>query len=280
MKQKLFTVLSLLVFSATMFSQQPHGHPAGRLLFPPLQAHHVEPRMGASKLNGEDRLRLDIGNAVDLWNFADDQSGSLFAVGADFFTWTSLRQDKDFHFPVDAVDYLFGVNASWRMPLNDQLTAGARFRLSHISAHLVDGSYDKSTSSWREGREPLVYSREFFDLIASLDVGDNLRVYAGGQYVYHIDPADLGKLGVQAGVEASSVNVLAQGVHLYAAYDFRTIDIHAVTGAHAIQAGVKFGTWRGTGLNVFLTFYRGKSQHGEYHDLTWSYWGPGFTVDF
>jgi hypothetical protein len=280
MKQKLFTVLSLLVLSATAFSQQPDGHPAGRLLFPPLLAHHVEPRMGALKLNGEDRLRLDIGNAVDLWNFSCEQSGSLFAVGADFFTWTSLRQDADFHFPVDAVDYLFGINASWRMPLNEQLTAGARLRLSHISAHLADGSYDKRTASWRDGREPLVYSREFFDLIGALEVGDYLRVYAGGQYIYHIDPAELGTLGAQAGVEASYINALAQDLHLYAAYDFRTIDVHTVSAAHALQAGVKFGTWRGTGLNVFLTVYHGKSQHGEYHDLTWSYWGPGFTVDF
>lgn len=280
MKRGVCTLLFLCCFSVVVRAQHRTEHPAGRLLFPPLLAHHVEPRMGALKLNGEDRLRLDIGNAVDLWNFSDAHSGSLFAVGADFFTWTSLRQDKDFHFPVDAVDYLFGINASWRMAVNEQLVAGARLRLSHISAHLVDGSYDKSTAAWRDGREPLVYSREFIDLIASLDIGDNLRCYAGGQYIYHIDPADLGKFGVQAGAEAVYRDVFTDGMHLYAAYDFRTIDVHAVTAAHALQAGVKFGQMRGTGLNVFVALYHGKSQHGEYHDLTWSYWGPGFNVDF
>ncbi len=280
MKKLVIAAVMLFCIAAPLLSQQHTSHPSGRLLFTPLLAHHVEPRMGALKLNGEDRLRLDIGNSVDFWNFDADDQTHLFAIGADFFTWTSLRQDNDFHFPVDAVDYLFGVNASWRSRLDEDFTAGARVRLSHISAHLVDGSYEKSTSAWRNGRQPIVYSREFVDLIASLEFRGVLRGYAGAQYIYHIDPSELGKFGLQAGVEACYENALAKGVHIYAAYDFRTIDVHAVTGAHSLQAGLKFGDWRGTGLNLFVAAYHGKSQHGEFHDLTWSYWGPGFTVDF
>jgi hypothetical protein len=252
----------------------------GRLLFPPLLAHHVEARMGAMKMHGEDRLRLDIGNTVDLLEFRNGKGDQLFAVGAEFFTWTSLREERDFHFPVDAVDYLFGVNASWRMHVDENVITAARFRLSHISAHLVDGSYDKSTSSWRNDRLPLVYSREYVELIAALEYRNLLRVYAGAQYVYHIDPRELGRFGLQSGLEIFCHDMPAKAIHPYIAYDFRTVNATAVTGTHSVQAGVKLGNWRGRGLNIFIAAYSGKSRHGEYYDLDWSYWGPGFTIDF
>ena len=37
-------------------------------------------------------------------------NNSKLSFGADLFTYTLLRSQSDFHFPVDAVDYLFGVN--------------------------------------------------------------------------------------------------------------------------------------------------------------------------
>ncbi|HOJ04830.1 MAG TPA: DUF1207 domain-containing protein [Bacteroidota bacterium] len=254
--------------------------PPGRLLFPVLIAHHVEARMGAVSLVGEERLRLDIGNAVDLWDASWESGRHTVAVGAEFFTWTSLRREKDFHFPVDAVDYLFGVNASWRHAVNGDWTASARFRLSHISAHLADGSYDKTAARWRDDQLPRVYSREFFDLVGAVEWTEALRLYLGAQYIYHVDPSDLGTFGVQAGVEAAWVEGPADGVTPYVAYDLRTVDMTAVTAAHGAQIGVKFGTWRGRGVNLFVALYHGVSQHGEYFDRHWSYWGPGFTVDF
>ncbi len=254
--------------------------PPGRLVFPVLIAHHVEARMGAVSLVGEDRLRLDIGNAVDLWETTWGSRTNVLAVGAEFFTWTSLRREKNFHFPVDAVDYLFGVNASWRRVLNDDWTTSARLRISHISAHLADGSYDKTAGRWRDDQLPRVYSREFFDLVGAVEWTEALRLYLGAQYIYHVDPPELGTFGVQAGVEAAWVEGPATGVTPYIAYDMRTVDMTAVTAAHGAQIGVKFGTWRGRGVNVFVALYHGVSQHGEYFDRHWSYWGPGFTVDF
>ncbi len=281
MRTIIYAVLVAIGFAPPIIAQHPSFlHPEGRLLFPALLAHHVEARMGAVKLNGEDRLRLDIGNSVDVWDFSNEDGTTLAAVGADFFTWTSLRQDQDFHFPVDAVDYLFGINASLRTVVDDDMVAGARLRLSHISAHLADGSYDKTNGVWRDERQPIVYSREFLDLIAALEYRDLLRVYAGGQFIYHVDPSELGSLGAQAGVEIFYPEAFTQHIHLYIAYDFRTVDTHAVTAAHSMQLGVKIGSRRGRGVNLFLVAYHGKSQHGEFHDVLWSYWGPGVTVDF
>lgn len=280
---KLRTVLfCLAVFPATLISQPINNEASGpdRLLFAPLIAYHVEPRVGISRLVEEGRLRLDIGNSIDLLHFKGAYEGDQLTLGADFFTWTSLRQDAAFHFPVDAVDYLFGINTAYRHRLNASSSLSARLRLSHISAHLVDGSYDKSNREWRDGEMPHVYSREFFDIILAYDYSDLLRLYGGGQYIYHIDPADLDKIALQAGIEVAWVDAMESDLHIYTAYDIRLLDSGTMRSAHGLQAGVKFGTWRGSGLNIFVAYYHGPSQHGEYFDRLWSYWGPGLNVDF
>jgi hypothetical protein len=191
-----------------------------------------------------------------------------------------LRQDENFHFPVDAVDYLFGLNASYRAPAGGTNVFLARFRFSHISAHLVDGSYDKRAGAWRDDRLPRVYSREFLDLVGAWEHADALRIYAGLQYVYHIDPADLGRWSLQAGIEGSLPAVWQPWINIYAAYDFRLAKIRSYTGNHSAEAGVKFGSWRGKGVRLFLAWYEGYSQHGEYFDDRWSYWGWGTAIDF
>jgi hypothetical protein len=282
MKTLLLFLICFLAVLPPVYTQQTttSDNDAGRLLFAPLMVSHLEPRVGLSRLVEEERLRLDIGNSVDLLHWTDVFGGADVAVGADFFTWTSLRQEADFHFPVDAVDYLFGINASYRRELENGVLLSARFRISHISAHLVDGSYVKAEERWRDDQLPRVYSREFFDLIVAADLAQWLRVYAGGKYIYHIDPADLGKWSPQAGFETVWLNAGIGKLYPYAAVDVRMLDVRGWSTAFGVQIGVKAGEWRGTALDIFLAYYDGPSQHGEYFDRTWSYWGPGFNIAF
>jgi hypothetical protein len=202
------------------------------------------------------------------------------SIGADFFTWTALRRLPTFHFPVDAIDYLFGVNLSYRRPLDADLAIESRFRLSHISAHLVDGRYDKTAGQWIDNRLAQIYSREYFDLVVALDWTDAFRVYAGGQYIYHIKPTTIGRFALQAGAEGVMPNLAGTWLHAYAAYDFKLYSAPAYVASHSIQAGVKFGHWHGRGVNVFLAVYDGMNQNGEFFDQRQSFWGPGMTIEF
>ncbi len=246
---------------------------------PPLLAPPVEARMGTLVHANDNRLRLDAGNSVDLIRFhVSGCPAERLTLGADFFTYTSLRAQQNFHFPVDAVDYLFGANVSYALDCG-ALAYQGRLRISHISAHLVDGRYDKSSSLWIEGQLPRVYSREFFDLLGALDAGW-VRGYAGAQYLFHVDPPDLPRWSWQAGIECARRELFAAPVHLYAAYDLRLVSIRAYTAAHALQAGVKFGAWRGRGLDVYLAYYNGMNYHGEFYDQRAEYWGPGLSVEF
>lgn len=282
MRAPLFLFAIFACAPAFLFSQQSDQPviPEARLLFAPLIAHHIEPRVGLSRLINEERLRLDIGNSIDLLRRRDLPGDAQLAVGADFFTWTSLRQKRDFHFPVDAVDYLFGVNTSYMRPLSTEWVSSLRFRLSHISAHLVDGSYDKENAQWRDNRLPIVYSREFLELIAAFEWRGTLRLYGGGTWIYHIDPAWLGKWSMQGGAEGVWREAGWSWLHAYAAMDLRLVDISGWHAAVNVELGVKAGRWRGTGVQLFIAWFHGKSQHGEYFNQTWSYWGPGFNIDF
>jgi hypothetical protein len=284
MKAPVILLFCILAVTPPLYTQTGEQSPTsanGRLLFAPLIAHHLEPRVGMSRLVEEERLRLDIGNSIDILRWNDVLDGATVAAGADFFTWTSLRQEKDFHFPVDAVDYLFGMYASYRRVIGDRTAVAARLRLSHISAHLVDGSYVKEEQRWRDGQLPRVYSREFVDLVVAVEYRDWLRVYGGGKYIYHIDPPELGQWSPQAGLEASWLRAFdVPTLHGYAAVDARMLDVDGWDAALNLQLGVKFGAWRGTGVDLFIAYYHGMSQHGEYYDRMWSYWGPGFNIAF
>ncbi len=274
-------LLFVLLFAAApvRLVAQDAQQTQSRLLFEPVRASVFEPRVGAIIHAEDTRLRLDIGNAIDIFRFTPASAPSLrWALGAEFFTWTALRRTADFHFPVDAVDYLFGIYASAVHDVDERLALEGRFRLSHISAHLVDGSYEKSTSSWRNGQLPRVYSREFFELLVAARIDDQLRPYLGAQYIYHIDPANLGKFALQLGVEY--MPHLATHVHPYIAYDMRLVTVGATSAVHAAQVGARLGQRHGAGLNVFLAWYSGLGEHGEYHDQRFSWWGPGFTVEF
>lgn len=258
-----------------LYSQEcGFGFYSGSLNFKPLTANTFEPRVGLIWHTNNNRLRLDIGNSVDLIQYVYDSPKRLLTIGADFFTYTLLRGESNFHFPVDAVDYLFGFNANYR----DTLDLGiftARLRLSHISAHFVDGHYDNTTARWKDGVSPRVYSREFFDLTASYEPTETFRGYLGAIYVWHIDPTTAPTTIAYLGAEVHRRMITA--TNIYAAYQ---LTVSGLLPRHEIQTGIKIGEWYGRGTQVFFVYHTGNSIHGEYYDRQDNYSGFGFNIQF
>lgn len=252
--------------------------PSGRL-FRPLMANTFEARVGAMIIISQHQLRLDIGNSIDLLGLAINtaQGKQEFTVGADFFTYTLLRKEEGFHFPVDAIDYLFGVNLNYSRPLGSNML-GARLRVSHISAHFVDGHYDASFAGWRD-RNPLAYSREFFDLVLSYETS-LMRYYVGANYLLHVDPSWLPPAAFQGGAEFTSGDQIHKNVMAYAAIDVRLVDINGYDAVNTLQFGVKLGERNGPALDLFASYFSGYSINGEYYDVKVHYWAFGFLVDF
>ncbi len=246
------------------------------LLVQPFVANTIKPKLGFEFKNHKNELSLNIGNSIDILHYQLDEKSKL-SFGADLFTYTLLRSQSDFHFPVDAVDYLFGVNFGYKTKV-DQNVIGARFRISHISAHFVDGHYDKDNNAWLDGRNPKVYSREFFELIPFIKI-DNLRLYGGITYIYSIDPRDLGKDQYQIGFEYFANNLISNSLTPYIAYDFRLINLYQYTGNNSLEAGLKLGYAGGKGVSVYFRYFSGYSIHGEYFDVKEDFTSLGFNFD-
>ena len=279
---------AIIFLSLTAFSQEhpdsvcinqlsfvPYG-----LLFKPLVADTYEPRDGMLAEAGKNRLRLDIGNSIDLLQYRFAGDSSFLSMGTDFFTYTLLRGEQNFHFPVDASDYFFGINFNYKKSLSAGILS-SRLRISHISSHFVDGHYDNTVGAWKDSRPPIVYSREFLDGVLALEplsLNNDVRIYAGATYLFHVDPKNLARFMGDAGLEYHYK--VWSNMYTYIAYQATVLKISGTSVRHNIQAGEKIGSWDGRGLNLYASYFSGYSIHGEYYNVKDNYFALGFLIDF
>lgn len=273
--RKLSLLLLAFLLSAQLYPQTKKEWFPGGLNIQPFAANFLEPRAGFSYLLGERNIRLDIGTSADVYKVEKDNT--ILSFGADVFTFTRLRSEKGFKFPVEAIDYLFGLNTGYKI-VNQNSEYGFRFRFAHISAHLVDGSYDHSNKVWRNGRNPFVFSKEFFELFPFYRI-NSFRVYTGLTYIFHTVPPEIGKGIYQVGFDNYFTSFPVDAFTPYVAYDFKLQKIGSFTGSNIITAGLKFGKWNEKGFSITLSYYSGKSVHGEFFDLNENYALLGFNME-
>jgi len=275
---------TLLVANQTASAEQLNAT-TSKTLFAPLLADPLEPRVAVLPSLNERALQLDIGSSSDLYLSENKE----FAAGVDFGTWSRLRRSNEFKFPVDAIDYLFGVNASWKKTYNGDLlpfdTFSARVRLSHISAHFEDGHYNAETNQWMQQSEwsgtiPFTYSREFINVVLALS-SPKQRIYAGYQYLSHTLPEGINPHSFQAGAELSTSG------NTFIAADFKLLPLwqqsleatRGTRGCWNLQAGIRL---KGIGLEkvrVVGNYYSGISRQGMYFYHPESYTTAGVILD-
>jgi hypothetical protein len=265
-------LLFFFLLNITLFAQQDEWFP-DKLNIQPFTANFIEPRAGFQFMDNS-KVRLDIGTSSDFYHLTEGDA--VLSFGADLFTYTRLRKEKDFHFPVEAVDYLFGVNAGYKVTEGD-CEYGARFRLSHISAHFVDGQYDYTIDDWRDNTNPRVYSREFIELFPFFRYC-GFRGYIGLTYLFHVSPVEIGKGIYQAGFDYYIPGIV-KAFSPFIAYDFKLSEYGEYTGNNIAIAGIKFGNYKEKGFSISASYYSGKSIHGEYFDVTEEYYTVGFNLD-
>jgi hypothetical protein len=133
----------------------------------------LEPNNFAVEKEMLDRLLwLKLGYGRDI--FEVDRVG----IGLEGIVWSRLETLSQFRFPVQTADYFFGVYADW-----SDTYATWRFRVSHISSHLVDGA-DSIT-----GGASSAYSREFVELTREVPLrtifGEGLSWTLGVRGYFH-----------------------------------------------------------------------------------------------
>ena len=273
----IFKIIFLLVlFSSISFAQWQHDLFPSDLNIQPFTANILEPKAGFLFSMDNNKLRLDISTSRDIVKWYDDDE--TISIGADLFTFTRLRSTDNFKFPVETIDYLFGLNAGYKKQLSDENELGLRFRLSHISAHLVDGQYDAKTEEWREGRDPFVFSKEFIELFPYYRM-NTFRAYVGLTYIFHVIPEDIKKFNIQLGFDYFATQFGSGSITPFVAYDFKLAGNETYVGNNIFSVGVKFGNWKSKGLSLYYTYISGKSIHGEYYDVNENYSAVGFNFE-
>ncbi|MCX6170968.1 MAG: DUF1207 domain-containing protein [Ignavibacteriales bacterium] len=240
----------------------------------PFTANQLEPKLGFDFRLNSNQLWLNIGNSLDIIQIKNDYE--TFSFGADLFTWTLLKKEDNFHFPVDAVDYMFGVNLGYKTSVHNY-SFGGRIRVSHISAHFVDGHYDGVKNEWKDGLIPKVFSREFVEMLGFYEFY-NLKIYVGGTYLFHVDPAGIGRATLQTGLEYFMKDLISYNLSPYVAADgkLRTNDN---SRNFALNIGLKFGKIDGRGLRLYYQYYKGYDINGEYYNLRREYSSLGLNLD-
>jgi Protein of unknown function (DUF1207) len=263
-------LLTPFVNSQTTIKWFPSG-----LNVQPFTANFLEPRAGFSYILGKNEIRLDIGTTTDI--FLHKHQNKSFSLGADLFTYTRLRGENDFKFPVETIDYLFGVNAGCKITNADK-EIGFRVRLSHISAHLVDGSFDSQKMFWRDNKSPRTYSREFVEFFPYYKFA-GLRIYLGLTYLAHINPPAFGRWIYQGGFDYYADGLISDFITPFAAYDFKLAKVSKYSGNNILETGFKFGKYNSKGISIIFSYYSGKSVHGEYFNINEKYTTFGINVD-
>jgi Protein of unknown function (DUF1207) len=273
--RKTILLLFILTFIIEISAQENQEWFPSGLNIQPFAANFLEPRAGFNYLLAEKNIRLDIGTSSDIYKI--ENGNKTLSFGADLFTYTRLRSEKSFKFPVEAVDYLFGINSGYKIT-SENNEYGFRFRFAHISAHLVDGSFDHTNNQWMNDRSPFVYSREFFELFPFYSV-NSFRVYSGFTYIFHVVPTDIGKEIYQAGFDNYFTNFSVKAFTPFISYDFKLQKIGKYAGSNILTGGIKFGKWNGKGFVVSISYYTGKSVQGEFYDINENYASLGFNME-
>ncbi len=264
-----------LFLSQALIAQSYNWFPSD-INIQPFTANMLEAKSGFLISADNNKLRLDISASRDIVHWVDNNYS--ISIGADVFTFTRLRSNDDFKFPVETIDYLFGLNTGYKKQLDTENEVGFRFRLSHISTHLVDGQYDAQTQKWREGREPFVYSKEFVELFPYYRC-KTIRAYLGFTYIFHVIPDELKKINLQLGFDYFAAEIGTDLFTPFIAYDFKLNGIEKFIGNNIISLGIKFGNWHSSGLSFYYSYISGTSIHGQLYDLRESYSNIGFNFE-
>ncbi len=288
-------LLTLPLSAAAQYTWLPE-----RSVMPALLADPLEPAPGVMKEVGSNLIEARVGTLRDVLRHDGRRYGlDAFSVGVggqaimqlqlrQFGTKSPLQFPfgfrKQVDFPLETGDYSFsGYAAALRRV--GPVDAHARLHVVHVSSHLGDGRYNRETSTWRGGREPIDYSRNYVQLVlGALHRPSGLRLYVAPAVMGYHSPPGQEKVPsnfVQAGAEWRGQN---RGlVHLFAGADVRTFGRLSGTDARigtSLVAGVRVGAWNRRAFELRVARYAGASWRGQYYGLPERAWSAGFQIRF
>ena len=151
-------------------------------------------------------------------------------------------------------------------------------RIFHQSSHLGDELLLRET---RPNRVNLSY--EGLDAKLSYDLPLGLRAYAGGGYLFEVDPSNLGRGLAQAGAEFKSPWTLWQGrLRPIAGIDLQFREENNWHTDFSLRAGLQFENVSvlNRNLQILVEYYNGRSFEGQFFKQPVEYLGIGAQFNF
>lgn len=247
-------------------------------LFVPTETSIIESKVGVTKFTDDKNLKLDIGVSFDLIGLKHKNTD--YSFGVDFFTFSNLRSENNFKFPVDAIDYMFGINFNFKKNIMRNTGLSGRFRISHISSHFEDGHvYERSDTIFT----PFVFSKEFFDFAAVVDYRIADDFYFKGllamNLVFHSIPSDPKGISGQMGLELRYY--LTKLFSMYISDNLGLASVNSDTNLNDnFEFGLSLGKINTRSVNLYFTYYDGQDYRGQYYGKYLNNTGLGFRVKF
>jgi Protein of unknown function (DUF1207) len=245
-------------------------------IFCPLVADPKAPRSFLSSVRGEfPRVTgaknvgsIGVGDSVSFFRFGagDPGDGVQFGLDAAVFAQFDLR--------TPSADLL---NADYQVGLPLTFRAGSfsgRVRVYHQSSHLGDELLAHATTEITN--EGLSY--EAVAMILSQEVGP-LRIYAGGDYLFHRTPSALEAYVAQAGTELRLGPV--RGPRFVAALDVKASQQRDWKPAYSVRSGIEIAHWTSPDhpprvWSLLGEYYQGPSPYGQFFLDETRFYGFGF----
>ncbi|MBP9191599.1 MAG: DUF1207 domain-containing protein [Ignavibacteria bacterium] len=247
-------------------------------LYVPVEAGIIEAKNGATKFLNNDYLTLNIGAAFDLVGLKTNKN--TYSFGVEFFTFSNLRTEDNFKFPVDAIDYLFGVTFNLKRKLTQKNTLTSRLRISHISSHFEDGHQYENTDTIFT---PVVFSKEFLELNVMSDYlftkDLSLKSMVGVNYIFSRIPNEISPVSGQLGLELRYYFTDFFSVYLSNENNLATVN-SSTNLNESFESGISFGKRNSRSLLLYFDYYDGQDYKGQYYGGYLNYTGLGMRFKF
>lgn len=245
---KISALLGLCLTCVSAFGATVEVIPRGR----PFRLTFADPReiRMALAFQGDSRLTASVGNYFSLVEWQPEtEEGWRTHVGLEGAGYFTMRQIES-RFPLETTDGLIGVYAeSERGPWQGQL------RLTHISAHLSDGSQDT----------PIIYSRETLIGKVGWTPTPSSQLYGAVHLLVHTIP-DLPRLGFQLG-GAYFLEGFDHLVLPYVATDLKFRRDNEFDPSWSLQLGLALNNppeaYRS--FRFFYSYYTGADPRGQFY---------------
>jgi len=242
------------------------------ILFIPQKSNLFENRTGLIKDFNSSKLRLDIGFSPDIFSLIVNKN--LFTIGADFHAFGLLfNENENIILQVAAIDAIFGGHVSFKQKINN-LNLSARFRVLHLSSHLVDGLYDNTKNNWKNNKLPSPFGREYLDIFFCVQYY-NYKLYLGTDYIFRQRPNSLSKINPEIGFEFPFYSNYDNEIIGYLSCNTKLQGINNKRILNkTLEVGFSFGN--SNPLELFLLYYSGSNFYGEFHNDLLKFFGIGF----